>query len=81
LLFILKLCHDDCQSCSKLNVASWALSCMCTHQYLEFWGKAFWPSLYPSNVMCYMYCMIVLAMLSWANGQYEAEICTLCSFE
>ena len=29
--------------------------------------------------MCYMHCMIVLAMLSWPNAQYEAKICTLCS--
>ena len=56
-----------------------AMLCVCAHQDLEFWNKLFWSLLYPSNVMCYMHCMIVLTMLSWPNAQYEAKICTLCS--
>ena len=34
---------------SKLNVTSWPLSCMCAHQYLEFWGKLFWSLLSLAN--------------------------------
>ena len=36
-------------------------------------SKLFWSLLYTSNSMCYMHCMIVLAMLSWTNGQYKAK--------
>ena len=57
-----------------------AILCMCTHQYLEFGDKLLGSLLYPSNVMFYIHCMIVLAILSWTNDQYEAKICTLHSF-
>ena len=69
-----------CIRVNSMLPLSCALSCMCTYQYLEFWGKLFWSLLYPSNVMCYMHCMIVLAILAWTNDQYEAKICTLWSF-
>ena len=49
--------------------------CMCTHQYFEFWGKLFWSLLCPSNVMCYMHCMMVLVMVSPPKRWYIVKIC------
>ena len=49
--------------------------CMCTPQYSEFCGKLFWAFLYPSNVMYYMHCMLVLMMVFPQNGWYIVKIC------
>ena len=69
-----KSCASPCGGHRSQAAKTWS------KWYSKFWGKLFWSLLYPSNVMCYMHCMIVLAILSWTNGQYEAKICTLCSF-
>ena len=49
---------------------------MCTQQYLKFWGKLLWSLLYPSNVMCYMHCMIVMAILS-TNMKLKSAHCAV----
>jgi len=56
------------------NIASEALFCTCTHQYLEFWGKLFWALLYTSNMMCSVHCMMVLTMESLRNRWYIVKI-------
>jgi len=56
------------------NIASEALFCTCTHQYLGFWGKLFWALLYTSNMMCSVHCMMVLTMESLRNRWYIVKI-------
>ena len=64
--------HDDC--ILTFHMMSEALFCICTHQYLEFSSKLFWPLLYTSNAMCPVYYMMVLAPISLSNGWCKTKI-------
>ena len=67
-------CRISISGYSMSHIEFQVLFCICTHQYLEFCGKLFWILLYTCNVVCSMYCMMVLAILCLPNEWYQAKI-------